>query len=440
MNLPHVQIITFGCQMNVCDSERMAEILQAAGYTVSLGGEDDAVGSADVLIVNTCSVRAKAEQKALSLIGTYAKQENPPLIVMAGCMAQVHQRELLGKVTAVSHFVGPNDYYRLPELLGGSLKGRKVWTNEPQCGEAHDFIPAACSHTGPSAFVTVMKGCDNFCAYCVVPYARGPERSRPAQDIYDEVKRLTEQGVQEVSLLGQNVNSYKGSGSVATFADLLRYVAEVPGLKRLRFMTSHPKDLSADIVKAIADVPNICKALHLPVQAGSNKVLKAMGRGYTREHYLDLLQMIRSYVPDIALTTDILVGFPGESESDFLETASLVELADYTDLFVFAYSPRPHTKAAELVDDVPQKEKVARLTKIVEIQNIHSQKHMEKLLGKELKVLVEGPSKSDKSLITGRTEGNKLVHFSADVKPGSLVTVKITAIGTHSLRGELCHG
>ncbi len=440
----HLFIKTFGCQMNERDSEIMAQLLAQDGYL-----PDADISEADLIILNTCSIRAKAEQKFFSLLGALRqeKERRPDLrIVAAGCVAQQEGERLFERMPHVDIVVGTQQFWQLPDMLLRLEQGQSQ--RETDCGLAKDFVippfqklllqQAAAS--APRKFVTIMQGCDNFCAYCVVPATRGREISRPAADILEEVKLLISQGVKEITLLGQNVNSYGSTNPVAdqptTFADLLKMTAAMPGLQRLRFTTSNPQDLSTELMQCFRDLPNLCPHFHLPVQAGSNAVLKRMHRKYTRELYLEKVAELRSFCPEIALSTDVIVGFPGETEEDFAQTMSLLEEVRFHSSFSFKYSDRPNTRSAAFPDKVDEQVKGERLERFQQRQNEISLARNQELLGKSVEVMVENRSDSG---IQGRTGSNHVVHFAGaeNLRPGDLVMVLINHAGQHSLKGDL---
>ncbi len=425
-------IKTYGCQMNKYDSELVAGLLQQHGLRPAAAPED-----ADVILVNTCAVREHAEQRVLGHLTQLRlhKQADPARkIGVLGCMAERMGDELVAKRPFVDFVLGPASYRKLPALLG--LDEQPEWeeTAEDRLETYTDIFPA---HTeGVAAWIAVMRGCNNFCSYCIVPYVRGRERSRPAADVVREVQRLVEQGYLEVTLLGQNVNSYWDGKH--DFSDLLRMVASVEGLARIRFATSHPKDLSDKLIDTIAGDPKICKHVHLPVQSGSSRILRLMNRKYTREQYLDRVQRIRQAIPDVALTTDIIVGFPGETEEDFGQTRSLLEEVEYDGAFVFHYSVRPGTAAARLPDDVPREEKIARLEELNRLQKKISLKKNRALVGRVEAVLVEGPNRKRPGQYIGRTETNKIVVFrpTREASRQGIVKLKIVDASAHTLFGR----
>jgi tRNA-2-methylthio-N6-dimethylallyladenosine synthase len=421
--------------MNEHDSQRIFQLLYPA-YEPT-----DNPADADLILLNTCSIREKAENKVYSMAGRFRKlkeQKKDLILGIGGCVAQQEGERLLQKLPYVDLVFGPQTLYSLPSLLQEAEKGHRVCRTELR----QDFhIPTLTTHT-PNAhpfqrFITIMQGCDNFCSYCVVPYVRGREISRPMEDILAEVKEAVRQGVKEVTLLGQNVNSYGKKEGRANFAQLLRAVADC-GVDRLRFMTSHPKDLTEELMRCFVEIHCLCEHLHLPVQSGSTRILKAMNRRYTREEYLNKINKLREICPDIAISTDLIVGFPGETEEDFQETLSLLQEVEYDQLFVFNYSPRPFTRAAQLPDQLPLELKTNRLTQVVNMQHEISQRRHRRFMGRTLEVMVDGVSTKDSSEMAGRTRGNHVVNFKGSNKLiGQTVHITITDAFCHSLRGEL---
>jgi tRNA-2-methylthio-N6-dimethylallyladenosine synthase len=431
-------IITFGCQMNEHDSERMAGLLEARGCVPAAAAED-----ADIVILNTCSIREKAEQKFFSELGRLvhagAERGKTPRIAVAGCVAQQEGERILARVPGVDLVVGPSD---LPKIAGLADEAPVHAAPAVEVAGDPDYhrrrIPAA-RNGRLKAWVSIMYGCDNFCTYCVVPHLRGRERSRPAEDIVQEVRELAARGFREITLLGQNVNSYgKGIEPRLSFPGLLARVHAVPGIERIRFVTSHPRDLSDELIAAMRDLPKVCEALHLPVQSGSDRVLAAMNRRYTVDEYRDRVERLRASVPDVALTTDIIVGFPGETDDDFKGTLRLLEDMQYDNIFAFKYSPRPRTAALGLGGQVPEAVKDERLGRVFGIQRAVNARRGRELEGRVVEVLVEGASARGGTL-TGRTRGNRVVNFAGpDGLAGSLVRVRISKAGPNSLFGETC--
>ncbi|SMP11810.1 tRNA-2-methylthio-N6-dimethylallyladenosine synthase [Desulfurobacterium pacificum] len=425
-------IKTFGCQMNVNDSEKMAGMLKDLGYEKAESPEE-----ADVIIVNTCSVRAKPDNKAYSFIGNLKKlkKEKPSTIIaIAGCVPQKEKEHLL-RFEHVDLIFGTFNFVKLPELLEKAKEGRTTEILEEKIPE-EDHLPLIDSYLENPyvAYVTVQRGCNRFCTYCIVPFTRGRERSVKPELVLEEIKRLAERGVKEVHLLGQNVDFYRYKNT--DLADLLYMVAEIKGIERIRFTTSHPAGFTEKIARAMKEIEKVCPYVHLPPQSGSNRILKLMNRGYTREEYIQKVEMLREYVPDVALSGDFIVGFPGETVKDFEETLSLVERCTYDQAFVFEYSPRPLTKAYQMEDNVPKEEKNRRLQILQELIKKQAEKKNLKRLNKVEEVLVEGKSQwGDK--LTGRTRDNKVVNFTGNENLiGKIVKVKITKTTPFFLEGQ----
>ena len=435
---PKLYIETYGCQMNFADSDVLAAIL-APRYD-----RTDAYKSADLILMNTCSIRDHAEQKVLNRLREFValKKHRAGLhIGIVGCMAERMKDELLEEALRVDLVVGPDAYRQIPDLLdqleAGGGKGLAVALSEEET--YHDIIPLRAAENKVSAFVSIMRGCQNFCAYCVVPYTRGAERSRPMDSIVDEVRRLWDEGYREVTLLGQNVNSYR-FGEIG-FPRLMAEVAAVNPQLRVRFATSHPKDLSDELLEVMAAHANICPAIHLPVQAGSDSMLKRMNRKYTRQHYLQRVAAIRRYLPDVSLSTDIIAGFCGETEAEHQETLSLMREVGYDSAFMFKYSDRPGTFAhRHYTDDIPEAEKTRRLNEIIALQTELSLACNQKYVGRTVEVLVEGVSEKRGRQYIGRNPQNKVVLFEpteAVVRPGDYVQVRVTRCSAVTLLGEL---
>ncbi|MBR5375514.1 MAG: tRNA (N6-isopentenyl adenosine(37)-C2)-methylthiotransferase MiaB [Paludibacteraceae bacterium] len=430
---------TYGCQMNVADSEVVAAIMDNAGYEVTQV-EDEA----DAIFVNTCSIRDNAEQKIHGRLQVFRqrKQKRPGLIVgVLGCMAERMKDELLA-TGVVDLVVGPDAYLDLPNLVGAVERGEKSINVELSTTETYkDVIPQRLCGAAISGFVSIMRGCNNFCSYCIVPYTRGRERSREVRSILNEIEDLKKRGYKEVVLIGQNVNSYayKGEdGAVVSFADLLKIVAEAYPTMRVRFTTSHPKDMNDDVLMVMAAYPNICRHIHLPVQSGSNKILKSMNRKYTREWYLDRIAAIRRIVPDCGITTDVFCGFHDETEEDQQLTLSLMEEVVFDSAFMFKYSERPGTFAAKnLPDNISEEVKIARLNEIIALQTRMSALSNERDVNKTFEVLVEGFSKRSREQLFGRTSQNKVVVFpKGNHKIGDFVKVKVLSTTSATLIGE----
>ncbi|PRR75509.1 tRNA-2-methylthio-N(6)-dimethylallyladenosine synthase [Moorella humiferrea] len=433
------KIVTYGCQMNQRDSEMMADLLQAAGYEPV---DDEA--EAGLIILDTCCVREKAENKVYGKLGQIEKfkSANPDLVIaVAGCMVQQPgaAERIRQQAPYVDLLLGTHNLAELPRLIEEVRKMRRpVVAVQGGEGPVVENLPRRRAR-GAQAFVTITYGCNNFCTYCIVPYVRGRERSRRPEDILKEIEDLVDQGVIEVTLLGQNVNSYgRDLENKVTFADLLTMVNAVAGLKRIRYVTSHPRDFTTELVETISRLEKVCEHVHLPVQAGSNRILELMHRGYTREQYLELVTNLRRHIPGIGLTTDLIVGFPGETEEDFQETLDLVAKVEFDNAFTFMFSPRKGTVAAGLPGQLPQEVKKERLKRLMELQNKISLAKNEALVGEVVEVLVEGPSKTDPSKLSGRTRTNKLVIFPGDAElTGRLVNVRLTKAQTWLLKGEI---
>ncbi|WP_448520848.1 tRNA (N6-isopentenyl adenosine(37)-C2)-methylthiotransferase MiaB [Schleiferia thermophila] len=447
-------IESYGCQMNFSDSEIVASILAGEGYSTTKNPED-----ADLVLLNTCSIREKAEQTVRNRLShlQYLKKTKPDVkIGVLGCMAERIKDKLLDEEKLVDLVVGPDAYRDLPELLKEVNDGRKavnvILSKEETYG---DINPVRLGGNGISAFISIMRGCDNMCTFCVVPFTRGRERSRNPQSIIEEAVQLQDAGYKEITLLGQNVDSYLWYGgglkkdfakaseiaraSAVRFAELLRRVAEaVPGM-RIRFSTSNPQDMTADVLHTIAEYPNICKYIHLPVQSGSSRILKAMNRGHTREQYMELIEKIRSIIPDCGLSHDMIAGFPGETEEDHQDTLSLMEFVKYDFGYMFKYSERPGTYAARhLRDDVPDEVKTRRLNEIIDLQQKHSLFRNQQYIGKTVEVLVEGTSRKSEDHWFGRTTQNTVVVFPKEqAKPGDRVWVTVEYCTSATLLGKL---
>ena len=437
--MKHYYIHTYGCQMNEEDSEKLSGMLKRLGYTRT---EDK--NEASIILFNTCCVRENAENKVFGNLGQLKqlKKKNPNLVIaICGCMMQ--QVGMADKVLKTFPYVdiifGTHNAHKFPEYLHRVLQEgvqvKEILNKEEGIVEG---LPID-RKSDVKAFVTIMYGCNNFCTYCIVPYVRGRERSRKSEDIIKEIEELVSQGYKEITLLGQNVNSYgKGLEEDIDFAGLLRKVNEVKGLERVRFMTSHPKDLSDDVIMAIKECDKLCEQVHLPVQSGSSRILKEMNRHYDREYYLDLVKKIKSEIPDVTLTTDIIIGFPGETEEDFLDTLSLCEEVGYDSAFTFIYSRRNHTPADKMENQIPDDIKHDRFNRLVEAINKKVVIKNKEYEGKVVEVLVEGPSKNDETKLTGRTRNGKLVNFAGDEKlVGELVNLKIVRAQPFSLIGEI---
>ena len=431
-------IETYGCQMNVADSEVVASIMQMAGYTPC-----DTLDEADAVFMNTCSIRDNAEQKILNRLEFFhalRKKRKHLIVGVLGCMAERVKEDLITN-HHVDLVAGPDAYLALPDLIASVEAGEKAINVELSTTETYrDVIPSRICGNRISGYVSIMRGCNNFCHYCIVPYTRGRERSRDVASILNEVNDLRQKGYKEVTLLGQNVNSYRfeqEDGSVITFPILLLTVAEAIPDMRVRFTTSHPKDMSDETLHVIAEVPNVCKHIHLPVQSGSSRILKLMNRKYTREWYLERVAAIRRIIPDCGLSTDIFSGFHSETEEDHQMSLSLMRECAYDSAFMFKYSERPGTYASKhLPDDVPEEVKIRRLNELIELQNQLSAESNAKDVGKTFEVLVEGVSKRSKEQLFGRTEQNKVVVFDRGMhRIGDFVKVRITDSSSATLKG-----
>jgi tRNA-2-methylthio-N6-dimethylallyladenosine synthase len=434
-----VFIRTFGCQMNEYDSDKMADVLGSACGTV----KTDKPEEADIILFNTCSVREKAQEKVFHELGRVRqlKKKNPRLVIgVGGCVASQEGEAIVARAPFVDIVFGPQTLHRLPELIERHRRSGKaeVDISFPEI-EKFDRLPQA-RVEGASAFVSVMEGCSKFCTYCIVPYTRGDEVSRPFADVLAEVAQLVALGVREVNLLGQNVNAYQGAmdGGVADLAFLIESIAEIPGIERIRYTTSHPREMSLRLIDTYHRVPKLVSHLHLPVQAGSDRILAAMKRGYTVLEYKSLARKLRAARPDISLSSDFIVGFPGESDADFEKTMTLIDEVGFDASFSFIFSPRPGTPAAEMADDTPAEVKTARLQRL--------QKRIEELaagvsaamVGSVQRVLVEGRAKKDPNELSGRTDNNRVVNFPGSPRLiGHFASVRITAALPHSLRGEV---
>jgi len=428
-------IETFGCQMNAVDSARMARLLAEAGYEPAASLAD-----ADLALLNTCSVREKADRKILSALGRLRawKARRPGRIVaVGGCLAQQAGADLLRAAPHVDVVFGTHNIARLPELVRDAGAGRRAVAIDMAGDVAHWDVPPYVPEGAASAMVTIMQGCDNWCAYCIVPAVRGPEISRPAREILAEVETLADRGVREVILLGQNVNSYGRKEGEIRFAELLRRVARVPGIARIRFVTSHPRDLDAETIGLFSELDALCPHIHLPAQSGSDRILAAMGRGYTRQEYLARIEALRRARPDMAFGSDFIVGFPGETEADFAQTLSLMEEVRYDASFSFRFSPRPGTRAASMEGQVPPEAAAERLRRLQALQDAHTRERLEACVGRVMEVLVEGPSARGAGRLCGRTACYKTVNFiPAAEGRGALRRVFIRSAGAHSLSGE----
>jgi tRNA-2-methylthio-N6-dimethylallyladenosine synthase len=440
-NVPRTLFIrTFGCQMNEYDSDRMADVLrEAEGMELAASPAE-----ADVILFNTCSVREKAQEKVFSDLGQVRalKARRPDLIIgVGGCVASQEGEAIVRRAPYVDVVFGPQTLHRLPDLIARRrASGRpQVDVSFPEI-EKFDHLPPP-RVDGPSAFVSIMEGCSKYCSFCVVPYTRGEEVSRPFDDVLTEVADLADHGVIEVTLLGQNVNAWRGAmsaGETADFALLLEYVAEIPGIERIRYTTSHPKEMTQRLIDAHGRIARLAPQVHLPVQSGSDRILAAMKRGYTTLEYKSVVRRLRAARPDLSLTSDFIVGFPGETDRDFEQTMRLIDEIGYDGSFSFLYSPRPGTPAAELADGTLHEAKQARLERLQARIGEQYRANSEAMVGSVQRVLVEGPSKKDRNELAGRSANNRVVNFAGEASlVGRLVPVTITAALPHSLRGRL---
>ncbi len=433
-------IQTNGCQMNEYDSDKMRDVLMAS-HGMELTDKPE---EANVLLLNTCSIREKAQEKVFSAIGRWQKikQKREDVIIgVGGCVASQEGEAIQKRAPYVDIVFGPQTLHRLPELLDQARNKQKrvIDISFPEI-EKFDSLPEAKSE-GPKAFVSVMEGCSKYCSFCVVPYTRGEEISRPLNDVIAEISHLAEQGVREINLLGQNVNAYRGlmdDGDTADFALLLHFVAAVEGIDRIRFTTSHPVEFTDDLIEAFAEIPQLVNHLHLPVQSGSNAILEKMKRGHKREDYFEIIRKIKAVRPEISLSSDFIIGFPGETDAQFEETMDLIDEIGYDFSFSFIYSPRPGTPAAEMNDDVALEVKKQRLQKLQARINQMAMDISRKMVGTTQSVLIEGKSKKNPLQLTGRTENNRVVNFTAHPRLiGQFVDVEITEALPNSLRGRM---
>lgn len=458
-----VFIKTYGCQMNVYDSNRMADVLKPHGYTTS---EDSA--DADLVILNTCHIREKAAEKVYSEIGRLrqtkeakAAEGKDMFIAVAGCVAQAEGPEMMRRAPAIDMVLGPQTYHRLPDMLKSAAEQRaagrsssRVLDTDFPVETKFDHLPEESAYNGPAAFLTVQEGCDKFCTFCVVPYTRGAEYSRPVADIVSEAKRLVDNGVVEITLLGQNVNAYHGalqSGGTASLGALIQELGNIDGLGRIRYTTSHPRDMDDELIAAHRDIPACMPYLHLPVQSGSNAILDAMNRKHTREHYFDIIDRLRAARPDLALSSDFIVGFPGETDQDFEDTIDLVRRVKYASAYSFKYSPRPGTPASVMETQVDEVVKSERLAALQALLNEHQMEFNTASIGRTMDVLLERKGKFEGQLI-GRSPYLQAVHVDTKNAQntldaagnntysdfmGKLVRVKVTEAGPNSLKGEI---
>lgn len=435
-----VFIKTFGCQMNEYDSDKMRDVLSATDGMIKTDTPEDA----DVILLNTCSVREKASEKVFSDLGRLRelKRLKPEVLIgVGGCVASQEGAAIIKRAPYIDMVFGPQTLHRLPQLISDrrSTGRSQVDISFPEI-EKFDHLPPA-KVEGATAFVSIMEGCSKYCSYCVVPYTRGEEVSRPFQDVLAEVAGLAEQGVKEITLLGQNVNAYRGimeDGEIADFALLLEYVAEFPQIERIRYVTSHPKEFTQRLIDAYGRIPKLANHVYLPVQHGSDRILSAMKRGYTGLEYKSLIRRLRAVRPDIAISSDFIVGFPGETEEDFQMLMKLIDDIGFDNSFSFIFSARPGTPAASLADDTSQEEKLRRLQSLQAVIDANTKKYSNAMIGTMQRVLVEGVSVKDDNELQGRSENNRVVNFAGDKQLiGRLVSVRITESYNYTLRGEL---
>ena len=429
------RVKSFGCQMNVYDGERMAELLADKGIAPALEGED-----AELVVLNTCHIREKAAEKVYSDIGRLVKAggEHPPMIAVAGCVAQAEGEEIMARAPAVGVVVGPQAYHRLPEMIDKAVRGERATDTDMPADAKFAALPAR-RRVAPSAFLTVQEGCDKFCTYCVVPYTRGAEISRPAADLLAEAERLVTAGAREITLLGQNVNAWSGEdpkGRPIGLDGLIRAIAKLPDLKRIRYTTSHPADVTDGLIAAHGEIAKLMPYLHLPVQSGSDRVLKAMNRSHSAESYLRTLERFREARPDIALSGDFIVGFPGESEAEFAQTLQLVEAVGYAHAFSFKYSARPGTPAAAMDGQVPAEVMDERLQRLQAALGRHQLAFNRASVGKTCAVLIERKGKKPGQWL-GKSPWLQSVHIEGEAAIGDLLEVELAAAGPNSLAGEL---
>ncbi|MBO9497868.1 MAG: tRNA (N6-isopentenyl adenosine(37)-C2)-methylthiotransferase MiaB [Novosphingobium sp.] len=432
------RVKSFGCQMNVYDGERMGELLAERGLSVAPEGED-----ADLVVLNTCHIREKAAEKVYSDIGRLRREDgSSPLIAVAGCVAQAEGDEIMARAPSVSMVVGPQAYHRLPEMLDRATKGERATDTDMPADAKFAALPPRGKggrRSGPTAFLTVQEGCDKFCTYCVVPYTRGAEISRPYADLIDEAARLVDAGAREITLLGQNVNAWTGEdskGRALGLDGLIRELAKLPDLQRIRYTTSHPNDMTEGLIAAHGEVGKLMPYLHLPVQAGSDRVLKAMNRSHTVESYLKVLERVRTARPDIALSGDFIVGFPGETEAEFAETLSLIDAVGYAAAFSFKYSPRPGTPAATMEGQVAMEVMDDRLQRLQAALSRDSLAFNRASVGKTCDILVERKGRHPGQWI-GKSPWLQSVHFEGESRFGEIVTVDLAEAGPNSLAGRL---
>lgn len=432
------RVKNYGCQMNVYDGERMSEMLVDQGMTGAADGED-----ADLVLLNTCHIREKAAEKVYSDIGRLRKKDgSTPMIAVAGCVAQAEGKEISRRAPSVDIVVGPQAYHRLPELIDTAKSGKKALDTDMPANSKFDVLPTRKKQVRPSAFLTVQEGCDKFCTYCVVPYTRGAEISRPWSDLVNEAKALVDGGVKEITLLGQNVNAWAGEddkGKSQGLDGLIRAMDKISGLERIRYTTSHPNDMTDNLIAAHGEIPKLMPYLHLPVQSGSDSILKAMNRSHTRESYLEIIRRIRNARPDIALSGDFIVGFPGETDKDFEDTLSIIRETNYSQAYSFKYSPRPGTPAATMDNQVSREVMDARLQKLQALLNQQQYEFNKQLVGRKTDILLERIGKLDNQFV-GKTPWLTSVHIIApNLSMGDMVSVEIESAGPNSLAGHLCN-
>lgn len=430
------RVKNFGCQMNVYDGERMSEMLVDQGMAGAADGEE-----ADLVVLNTCHIREKAAEKVYSDIGRLRKKDgSSPMIAVAGCVAQAEGKEISRRAPSVDIVVGPQAYHRLPELIDTAKSGKKALDTDMPAASKFDVLPTRKTQARPTAFLTVQEGCDKFCTYCVVPYTRGAEISRPWSDLVDEAKALVDGGAKEITLLGQNVNAWTGEddkGQSQGLDGLIRALDKISGLERIRYTTSHPNDMTDALIAAHAEVPKLMPYLHLPVQSGSDGILKAMNRSHTRDSYLEILRRVRAVRPDIALSGDFIVGFPGETEADFEDTLSIVRETEYSQAYSFKYSPRPGTPAAAMDNQIPRALMDERLQRLQALLNEQQHNFNRQLVGRKTDILLERVGKLEGQFV-GKTPWLTSVHIVApNLSIGDLVSVDIESAGPNSLAGHL---
>ncbi|MFT7358959.1 tRNA (N6-isopentenyl adenosine(37)-C2)-methylthiotransferase MiaB [Parasphingorhabdus sp.] len=435
-DLKKFHIKSFGCQMNVYDGERMSELLVDQGMSPAEQGEE-----ADLVVLNTCHIREKAVDKVYSDIGRLRRKDgSSPMIAVAGCVAQAEGKEISRRAPSVDIVVGPQAYHRLPELMEMAKSGKKALDTDMPAVSKFDVLPSRGKQTRPTAFLTVQEGCDKFCTYCVVPYTRGAEISRPWADLIDEAKALVDGGAREITLLGQNVNAWTGDDEKGNHQGpdgLIRALDRISGLKRIRYMTSHPNDMTEGLIAAHGEVAKLMPFLHLPVQSGSDRILKAMNRSHSAQSYLNILEQMRKVRPDIALSGDFIVGFPGESDQDFEETLQIVRNANYSQAFSFKYSPRPGTPAATMAEQIAPEVMDERLQRLQALLNEQQYAFNQQTVGRTTDILLERQGKLEGQLL-GKTPWLQSVHIiSPNLKIGDLVEIEITQAGPNSLTGQI---